>query len=632
MKNLPPVVVSLRDIRFMLDEAPYAALLVDRLSEEIILANQLFNQLVQLALGDVLGCKTSVFFGEIHLEGIPDGQTQYGTLVQKDRQPIQVQYSFHYFGNKDQYLFIKIIPLSQISESQFMFLENMQKQQIKSFLKLEKKDISNLLKELSAFVQKELNPDFTFFYYFDRVQDKLIRIPHNEKDLFPATIPAIEISKFQNVDHWEPGKRVLSEIHRAGRKNRINSLLTLPLISGEYAYGLFVIAYRYILEDQSIFEKAIILSNWIVSILNIYSKFEKICEAEREITQLLDRNHAILEILQDGYVILDDNFRIVEFNKPFQSLVGYSPVELMNKSLELFMSSTIAYKMKDKIIAKDLSSEADIIPILDREGNEIMTSVITNRIETNSGNQTILLFEDLDELINNRKKLEEVTKIATLGEVLADFAHEVRNPINNLTTGLQVLDRAIQQDQAQQDIIHRMQEDCIRMNYLMESVLAFSRQSVETHQEINLIELINRLLYRLKSKYSEKGVSLYFRSDIEQEKVTVFGDQRALEQVLINIINNAYDAIYEIGGVISVVVSNPHDHQDFYCVQIADTGPGIPKDLKSKIFEPFVSNKPGGTGLGLAIGRRIINAHNGWIDLETFPGGTIFNIYIPIFQ
>lgn len=625
-----PAEISAKDLRLILDYVPSATILVDRRSMQIVSANQAFMLMSQFAYDEILRSSVDVFLKVVRIEGLPDGHVQSDELTRKDMQSLPVRSTIHYFGKKDQYLLVKVHAQKQENIDQITLFENVANEQARLINEIHKKDFVGVLRELALFTGEQINSDHSIIYLVDSHLNNIIRIPDND-DIFPAELPVIEMSRVKKIDHWEPGKRVLSEIHRVGRINRINSLYIIELVSNKRPYGLWVIAYRHIIENSSIVNHALLLSDWLVTILDIYHELEKVSRIEDEYAENLAKNQAILEIFRDGYVILDDNFRIVEFNKIFQDLVGYSPAELINGSMELIMSPKSAEKVKSTIDYPEDSDEIELFQIHDRKGNELIIHLNINSITDAQGKKTILLIRDITELIHNKNKLDQAAKKAALGEVVADFAHEVRNPINNLTTGLQVLGKILDPDPTHQDIINRMQEDCIRMNYLMESVLAFSRQSGESFNEVDLFEIINRLVFRLKNKYSEKGIDLIFRSDIAEDKAFVSGDQRALEQVLINLINNSYDTIYETGGAISVVLSHTKDHPKHYCMQIADTGSGIPQDIKKKIFEPFVSEKPGGTGLGLAIVQKIIQSHNGWIDLESFPGGTIFNIYLPIF-
>ena len=115
----------------------------------------------------------------------------------------------------------------------------------------------------------------------------------------------------------------------------------------------------------------------------------------------------------------------------------------------------------------------------------------------------------------------------------------------------------------------------------------------------------------------------------------MLGNLRALEQVFSNLINNALQAMSQIGsGDLALKVQPDHSEEGVESVEVsvADTGPGIPKELQERIFQPFFTTKPNGTGLGLAITKRIITAHKGNIQVSSFPGGTVFHVQLPAME
>ena len=108
----------------------------------------------------------------------------------------------------------------------------------------------------------------------------------------------------------------------------------------------------------------------------------------------------------------------------------------------------------------------------------------------------------------------------------------------------------------------------------------------------------------------------------------VLADARAIEQVFVNLISNAIQAMENEGGTLNIKIHpvSPETNPPQYEIIVADSGPGIPDDLVKHIFEPFLTTKAKGTGLGLAISRRIVTAHKGNIFVESFPGGTMFHV------
>ncbi len=128
-----------------------------------------------------------------------------------------------------------------------------------------------------------------------------------------------------------------------------------------------------------------------------------------------------------------------------------------------------------------------------------------------------------------------------------------------------------------------------------------------------------------------KRLNINYNFDATPEHPLVKADSRALEQVFVNLVSNAIQAMDPGGGTLNIKVVSADEHLEppQYEVIVADSGPGIPDDLKEHIFEPFVTTNANGTGLGLAISKRIVTAHKGNIYVESFPGGTMFHILLP---
>ena len=630
MDTIPGLELNAEDIRFVFDEIPFGALLIDAQNRSIVSANRKFLEMNQLAWHDIAGSQVSAVIREIPTTNIVDGSSHNGMIEWEGKQPIPIRYSIHYFGKKGRFLFIRILPLSQKYDSEpLAFYEKLFDQQKNLLEAIHTKNQADLLADIEESARQLLGADYSVMYLKSDRGDALIRTTQ-EDPIFPANIPELELSRIRQVDVWSPGKRVLSEIHRVCRLNQINSLYVIPVVKNKERIGLMAIAFKDLWVFPALSEMVLKFSEWASQLLALFFQLQQFHTSIQSLNEVAERNQAILGLLDEGFVVLNDDFQIVDFNEAFRKMVDYYAVELFNKGLQLFLNSTAVEKIHQAIKNHKRIVLQDIYQIHNRTGTGIFVLIGISKYECGEQHYSAVLLKNTDEVVSMRRKVADVENKISLGEVVADFAHEVRNPINNLTTGLQLLAKRANIEPTNLDIITRMQEDCVRMNYLMESVLAYSRQKDVNFKDISLNALINRLIFRFKTKLSEKGIDFHFRNEFPDQEVMLKADQRALEQVIINIFNNAMDAIADQKGSISLIITGEDRHPGYVCLKIADTGFGIPTEIKDKIFEPFVSEKPGGTGLGLAIAGKIMDAHRGWIDLETYPGGTIFNIFLPL--
>jgi len=163
-------------------------------------------------------------------------------------------------------------------------------------------------------------------------------------------------------------------------------------------------------------------------------------------------------------------------------------------------------------------------------------------------------------------------------------------------------------------------------------VLAFARPVEYKVEPVDLGASIKRLMERWRPNMAR--VNVQHTVQVDPGTPLTAGDMRALEQVWNNLIGNAIQAMEETGGTLSLKVRpvvTPDGNRRVE-VSVLDTGPGIPEDVRERIFEPFYTTKRTGTGLGLAITKHIITAHKGSVAVTSIPGGTVFQVQLPVYD
>ena len=242
------------------------------------------------------------------------------------------------------------------------------------------------------------------------------------------------------------------------------------------------------------------------------------------------------------------------------------------------------------------------------------------------------LIKNINEMLHTlnakQKELLQATKMAAIGTAISGIAHEINNPLNNIFLTVEVIiDNFDDLDKEEilemlQDIYHEGERAREIVLHLLE--FARSKRDMST-EEIDLTALIKSAYRLLSNELNTKGIET--KLDIPDTPIKILGNFNQLEQVLINIIVNASQAM-QGGGKLSI---KAYEQGEKAIIEIADTGPGIPKEIKDKIFEPFFTTKEKGTGLGLSVSYSIIKKHHGDIKVESEVGkGTIFKIILPI--
>jgi two-component system, NtrC family, sensor kinase len=234
-------------------------------------------------------------------------------------------------------------------------------------------------------------------------------------------------------------------------------------------------------------------------------------------------------------------------------------------------------------------------------------------------------------LETKQEQLVQSAKLATIGKVTAGIAHEINNPLNNIYLTAEVLleDLPNMEQDDRMEMVHDILNQAERAREVVHHLLAFSRsRQVAILENIDLAGLIKQTLKFLKNQIRISQVAV--QTEYPEKQIQVGGNANQLQQVFVNIILNAIQAM-GAGGLLSIKVDSLDE--ETAQVKISDTGPGIPEDVKKRIFDPFFTTKSDGTGLGLSVSNSIIEDHNGKIILDSEKGkGTTFNINLPIIR
>ncbi len=235
------------------------------------------------------------------------------------------------------------------------------------------------------------------------------------------------------------------------------------------------------------------------------------------------------------------------------------------------------------------------------------------------------LRESLTRLEKSQRALAQAEKMAAIGRLTASLAHEVNNPLQAVRNSLYLAARPNMSAEQQQHYIHLARREVERLSALVHRMLNFYRPgNVERHL-VHFRPLVERVLTLLGEQMARAGVQAV--ADVPPDLPPVAGVEDQLQQVLLNLLINAMEAMPQ-GGTVYVL---GWEEGDQVVLAVEDVGPGIPEALKSRIFEPLVSTKPQGTGLGLAVSYNIINAHHGQLQLAEPRRGTgaAFHIVLP---
>ena len=237
------------------------------------------------------------------------------------------------------------------------------------------------------------------------------------------------------------------------------------------------------------------------------------------------------------------------------------------------------------------------------------------------------LIKSQQDLLEAQRQLLRAEKLASIGRLASGVAHEVNNPLNGIKNCLYTIRKEPANRQLTEKYMALMEEGLAHIETVVRKLLTFSRQSSRHPSHININEEIRLVLSLLAYRLEQKRISI--QTELNEQLPPVFADGQLIQEVLMNLLINSYDAVAEQGRVI---IRSGRQGDDRVFVSIIDDGPGIPPELIEKIFDPFFTTKGEGegTGLGLSVSLGIVEAHDGELTVSSRPGETVFTIILPI--
>jgi len=225
-------------------------------------------------------------------------------------------------------------------------------------------------------------------------------------------------------------------------------------------------------------------------------------------------------------------------------------------------------------------------------------------------------------------------KLIMLGTLSAGIAHEVRNPLSSIRTFAQLLPTKINDPDFTNEFSKIVVQDVDRITRVIQSMLSFARPGTVNIGNYSASELIDEALILTQSRLRSKKIQV---AKLSPDPLTLCVDKQQILQVLLNIINNAIDALPDGGEIRFTTGTHQTEgkselpNQRFGVIEISDSGPGIPTAVRGRLFDPFFTTKHDGTGLGLSISQKIIRDHNGYITVSSVEGlGAAFQVHLPL--
>ncbi len=449
---------------------------------------------------------------------------------------------------------------------------------------------------------------------------------------FPTQLDTQDLAALRVPKVWQSGRSIESQLQRAAHASKLSYLATTPLDLTQPEAGLLAAAD----EDTRPSEELLTLLQILAASAATAALNAQLSSTwRRDAGRLAESdkvNTALREHMQDGVLFTDTSLRITELNLAAEAMLGYSQAEVLQRPVhEVLISARPLLPELELALQANEVMELGKRKLLRRDGQEFLALVRLAPIAPNGKTTRLaILISDLSEHEAFHLQTLQMSDRAWLGDVAAIFAHEMQNPLNNISTSLQLMQMSLPENDPAHEQLRTMLEDCERLARYMHSMLGVARGRAHQPEPMDIAEFCRQQVARWRVRLQRKNIKDHLQ--ISDDLPLIMGDAHALEQVFTNLFTNAIQAMgNQESGLLALNVSRAEN--DMVEVVISDNGPGVPEELRSRIFDAFFTTKGGeGTGLGLSITRRIVMAHKGDISLESFPGGTMFKLLLPIAQ
>ncbi len=367
---------------------------------------------------------------------------------------------------------------------------------------------------------------------------------------------------------------------------------------------------------------------------------------EGQIVELKNFNESIIKSIGSGLITVDLDRRITYFNAGAEKILKTSQESVVGKPID----EILAENEIEKLLPRDSGGNASLLnremEVTNKQGEKVFIG-FSNTPWVDNNNQkmgTIISFRDISEIKRLQVEMIRMDRLASLGVLASGIAHEIRNPLAGIKTMAQTLEEEIDPQDSRREYLSRIIRQVNRLDELLKAFFSYARPRPPIKKWHDLQDIIHEVVVLLNKKITSSEID--FKENYHKNLPCVFVDLNQIQQVFINLILNAVDAMPDGGEL--VISARPKKtkletvdrrRRDFknrkketlYAeVSVKDSGVGIKEDHLEAIFDPFFTTKFQGTGLGLSIVYRILEEHGGNIKVTSeLERGTTFTLLLP---
>jgi two-component system sensor histidine kinase PilS (NtrC family) len=350
-------------------------------------------------------------------------------------------------------------------------------------------------------------------------------------------------------------------------------------------------------------------------------------DRQKDLSDLQAFKDLIFHSVGSGLIALDRTGKITAFNRAAEEITGRRAEETVGQPWETVLGRSIASEQIWASVSTESRQVRRFETLIRRQdGRQVPLGISFWPLTSGEGTLVgvIGVCQDLTEIKQMEQRMRQADRLAMLGRLATNIAHEIRNPLASLSGAIEVLARDLPQDESRGHLMEIVLRESDRLNRILKEFLEYARPAPLAPMPVNMVEILDEVLLLLEHR--AHGAPLKVVREY-MDRVPAYLDPQQMRQAIWNLCLNAVEAMPEGGELRVAVRTRPGRRLE---VEVGDTGSGIaPEDLPH-IFEPFYSSKAGGSGLGLALVHRVVQDHGGEIEVRSTPGaGTTFILSLP---
>src|SRR4051812_5750653 len=416
------------------------------------------------------------------------------------------------------------------------------------------------------------------------------------------------------------------------RDGKSKSILCLPLIKQRELAGILLLENRltsHAFTPARIAILEVLAAQAAISLENtrLYSDLQ---ERDAKVRRLVDSNII-------GICVFDADRRITETNDAFLSIVGYSRDDVKLGRLSFSGLTPPEWSGVDERFLAELASTGTWRPsekdLFRKDGSRVPV-LVGGAAFGELRHQVVAFVVDLTERKRAEAELAHANRVATMGQLTTSIAHEVNQPIagtlTNAGTALRCLARQPPNLEVAKQAIDRIIRDGRRAADIVSRIREFSKKAPARNENLDINEAILEIMTLTRVAISEHGISV--KMQLSEDLPCILGDRVQLQQVILNLIMNAIEAMSELREESrELLISTDEDEPGSVVVAVSDSGAGLPQANPERVFEAFYTTKSSGLGMGLPICRSIVEAHGGRLRATVnVPRGAVFQFTVPV--